>query len=75
MSDRKVNMESKRAIPRETKQLGDLIVAAYDEAAQDNDDPSEASRVAADVVMHLLQHARSTSEAPRLLLPPTGHQT
>lgn len=70
MSVSKVNTEHERAIPRETKPLGDLIVAAYDEAALDNDDPSEASRVAADAVMRMLERTRPAFDAPRLLLPP-----
>jgi hypothetical protein len=37
--------------------LGDLVVAAYDEAARHSADPREVSRVANQVVLRLL-HAR-----------------
>ena len=70
MSSRKTNTEPKGAIPREMRQPGDLVAPAGDMAARDSDDRSEVSRVAADAVMHLLERARTTSTAPKLLLPP-----
>lgn len=70
MSDRGVKKEAKRTPSHETRLLGDLVVTAYDMAAQDSDDPSEVSRVAANAVMRLLRRARPTSDAPKLLLPP-----
>ena len=46
--------------------LGDLVVAAYDEAARYSSDPREVSRLANEVVLHLL-HA--VSSRPRILRP------
>lgn len=40
----------------ETAQLGELVVAAFDEAAQYTSDPREVSRLATRAVMHLLRH-------------------
>jgi len=43
----------------ETAELGDLVVTAFDSAAQCSTDPAEVSRLARQMVMHLLRHARS----------------
>jgi hypothetical protein len=57
---------------RQTMQLGELIAAAFDEAALYSNDPWEVSQLAAGAVMHVLQGARrqsisTTSERIRLL--------
>ncbi|MGZ6124868.1 MAG: hypothetical protein ACXWLR_07900 [Myxococcales bacterium] len=44
---------------RQTAQLGDLVVTAFDSAAECSTDPAEVSRLARQMVMHLLRHARS----------------
>jgi hypothetical protein len=41
--------------------LGDLVVAAFDEAAQYSTDPLEVSRLAAGAVMHALWRRRRRS--------------
>jgi hypothetical protein len=41
-----------------------------DEATPDGVDPSGRSREVADAVLRLLDYARPTSDAPKLLLPP-----
>jgi hypothetical protein len=52
-----------------TAQLGDLVVAAFDKAAQYSTDPREVSRLATRAVMHMLLRAR---EEPSISLsPPT----
>ena len=43
--------------------LGDLVVAAYDEAARHSTDPREVSRLANQVVLRLL-HARPSRRRP-----------
>ena len=48
----------------ETVQLGDLIAAAFDEAALHTSDPGEANRVATRVVEHLLLRARRALPPP-----------
>lgn len=55
----------------ETAQLGELVVAAFDEAAQYSSDPREVSRLATRAVMHLLRHAwkRSPSCQPQQHTP------
>ena len=56
----------------QTAEFGDLVVTAFDSAAQCSTDPAEVSRLARQMVMHLLRHARSTF-APAS--PPDGtHQ-
>jgi len=47
-------------------ELGDLVVAAYDEAARCSSDPEEVSRLANKVVLHLL-HALPSR--PRIVRP------
>jgi hypothetical protein len=52
-----------------TAQLGDLVVAAFDKAAQYSTDPREVSRLATRAVMHML---RRVCEEPSISLsPPT----
>jgi hypothetical protein len=52
----------------ETVRLGDLVVAAFDEAERFSRDPREVSRLAAHAVAHLLNHghgpARVEGERP-----------
>jgi len=43
-----------------TVQLGDLIVAAFDEAARWSTSPAEVSRLATRVITHMLRHAGKT---------------
>jgi hypothetical protein len=45
---------------QQTAQLGELVVAAFDEAADYSSDPREVSRLATRAVMHLLRRARKT---------------
>jgi hypothetical protein len=44
---------------KRTVQLGDLVVAAFDEAAHHSSDPEEVSRLATRVVMQMLQSLRA----------------
>ena len=44
-----------------TALLGDLVVAAFDEAARHSADPREVSRLATRTVARLLRRARRTS--------------
>ena len=44
-----------KAYVHKRAELGDLIVAAYDEAARYTTDPREVSRLANEVVLRLLQ--------------------
>jgi hypothetical protein len=48
----------------QTAEFGDLVVTAFDSAAQCSTDPAEVSRLARQMVMHVLRHARSTFEPP-----------
>lgn len=50
-----------RAHIHKTAQLGELIVAAFDEAAGYSADPQEVSRLATRAVLHMLRRARRTS--------------
>ena len=50
---------------RSTVQLGDLVVAAFDEAARYSADPREISRLATSAVTHLLERLRRTPLAER----------
>jgi hypothetical protein len=43
-----------------TVQLGALVVAAFDSAAQHSTDPREVSRLATEAVIHLLRRARES---------------
>jgi hypothetical protein len=47
-----------------TTPLGDLVVAAFDEAALYSADPREVSRLATQAVMNMLGRARRTSTPP-----------
>ncbi|TMA13495.1 MAG: hypothetical protein E6J86_10935 [Deltaproteobacteria bacterium] len=49
---------------RQTGEFGDLVVTAFDSAAQCSTDPAEVSRLARQMVMHVLRHARSTFSSP-----------
>ena len=44
-----------------TVQLGDLVVAAFDEAARHSRDPREVSRLATRAIKHLLWRGRKAS--------------
>ena len=46
---------------RQTMQLGDLVAAAFDEAAYYSSDARVVSRLAAGAVMHVLGRARRAS--------------
>jgi len=48
----------------QTAEFGDLVVTAFDSAAQCSTDPAEVSRLARQMVMHVLRHARSTFASP-----------
>jgi hypothetical protein len=49
---------------RQTAEFGDLVVTAFDSAAQCSTDPAEVSRLARQMVMHVLRHARSIFASP-----------
>jgi len=51
-------------------QLGELVVAAFDKAAQLSSDPREISRLATTAVMRILRRARKTSTP---LTPPAAY--
>ena len=48
-------------------QLGDLVVAAFDEAARHSADPREVSRLATRAIKHLLWRGRKASRTGRRL--------
>jgi hypothetical protein len=50
-----------------TAQFGELVVAAFDGAADYSTDPLEVSRLATEAVAHILRRTRSASISP---LPP-----
>ena len=43
-----------------TLQLGDLVTAAFDAAAQAGGDPQETTRLATQAITHLLRRARTS---------------
>jgi hypothetical protein len=47
-----------RAPIHKTAQLGELVVAVFDEAPQYGTDPEEVSRTATRAVMHIFRRAR-----------------
>jgi hypothetical protein len=49
--------------------LGDLIVAAFDEAAHFTSDPAEVSQLATRAVSHILERARRPSPAQKAPVP------
>lgn len=49
----------------ETAQLGDLVVAAFDEAARYSNDPKLVSHLATRAVIEMLRHAPRTRTARR----------
>lgn len=51
-----------------TAELGELVVAAFDKAAQYSTDPRQVSRMATRAVVHMLRNVRRTSPR-RLQLP------
>jgi len=53
-----------KAKVRQTGEFGDLVVTAFDSAAQCSTDPAEVSRLARQMVMHVLRHARSVFASP-----------
>jgi hypothetical protein len=53
-----------------TTQFGELVVAAFDGAANYSTDPREVSRLATQAVTHMLRRARKASISR--LRPPTG---
>jgi hypothetical protein len=52
-----------------TAEFGDLVVAAYDEAARFSANPREVSRLATQAVAHMLRHARRIGRAISLSPP------
>ena len=54
-----------------TAELGELVVAAFDEAAHHSANPREISRLATGAVMDMVRRSRKTSHAPRHL--PSRH--
>ena len=48
----------------QTGKFGDLVVTAFDSAAQCSTDPAEVSRLARQMVMHVLRHARTIFASP-----------
>jgi len=44
----------------QTAEFGDLVVTAFDSAAQCSADPAEVSCLARQMVMHVLRHAQRT---------------
>ena len=50
-----------RTNAQETAPLGELVVAAFDEAAQYSSDPREVSRLATRAVMQMLRRPRKTA--------------
>ena len=55
-----------------TVQLGELVVAAFDKAAQVSTDPQEVSRLATRMLTRILQRARKAPLAPGQLLSVDG---
>ena len=53
---------------QKTARLGELVVAAFDEATHYSADPREVSRLATHAVMNMWRRGRRTSTPP---LPPT----
>jgi len=58
-------MDPAKKIGRTTVQLGELVVAVFEEAARDCHDPRQAARLATSAVMHLIWRARRTSYRAR----------
>lgn len=58
--------ETMRTNVHPTAQLGELVVAAFDKAAQYSTDPREVARLATRAVMHMLRRARRISPSPDL---------
>jgi hypothetical protein len=50
-----------------TVQLGELVVAVFDSAAEHSTDPREVSRLATEAVVGLLRRAQETSPSARRL--------
>lgn len=53
---------------RKTAKLGDLIAAAFDEAARYSANPREVSRLATQAVRYLMRRASTTADASALCL-------
>jgi len=58
-------MDKLRTDTHDRVQLGELIAAAFDDAAQLSKDQREVSRLATELVIHMLRPAGETSDAPR----------
>jgi len=56
-----------KIIPHRKAQIGDLVVAVFDEASYYSVDPKEVSRLAIKTVMHMLRHVRKRSNRIPLL--------
>jgi len=60
------NREPKTTV-HETAEVGQLVEAAYDAAAQIGSDARDVSRLATSAVRQILQRARRAAPAPRML--------
>jgi len=47
-----------------TAQLGELVVAAFDEASERSSDPAEVARLATRSILRMLRHARRQEQRP-----------
>ena len=56
-----------RTTLHKTVQLGELVVAAFDEAAQYSTNPRDVSHLATGAVRHVLLHARKSPHSLRRL--------
>jgi hypothetical protein len=56
----------------ETAEVGELVVAAYDAAAQIGNDARDISRLATTAVRQILKRARKAAPAPRRPPHPDG---
>jgi hypothetical protein len=58
----------------ETAELGELVVAAFDEAALQSDDPEEISCLATNAVLHALRRAPWHRESHIIVVDGADHQ-
>jgi hypothetical protein len=55
-----------------TVKVGELVVAAFDEASHWSSDPTEVSRLATRVVTHILRCGQNKAHSTRSPAPPNG---
>lgn len=65
--------ESMRLLVNKSVSLGELVVVAFDQASQVSSNPGVASRLAAQTVAHILEHALRRNSAPITLLNARPH--